>query len=1228
MNLLLPNIISALTGTIILVLVYYYLYSSYRERFLLLWSYSWLIYALRFVFEIINISHPSGLLITFAGLATLASGILLLHGTYSMAARPMHKAWTALFIAGSAWMIVSEILGAPRIYVNAPIFTILAVIYIITGTTIIDRLKGNGKSAILTGTCFILWGIHKADYPFLRGVEWFAPWGFFIGTIFEFTAAIGLLMTFFEIQQKKLKKSVNAFNAIINATKESIFIHDSDTGLITDVNKTATAMFGYDKEELIGSDVGKISAGYGPYSPKDAWKRIIKTIQEGKQAFEWLCKRKDGSVFWVEVTLSKFITCESKAVLAVVRDITERKAADQAFEHSTNSLRMFFEEGSLLFLALDKEGMVTFANKRFADMTGWKSDEIAGSDLFARFMPDQQDALNFFKATVSDEGAYDSSIRENLIQTRTGEKRLVRWNCAPAYDSQARCYGAVIIGEDLTEHRREEDEKEFRNVLLTTEMETSIDGILIVDSDAKIVMYNQRFSEIWEIPEEILSSGSDNAAIGHVLTKLEDPERFLERIRYLYANPNEKSSEEIRLKDGRILDRYSAPMIGKEGRYFGRAWYFRDITSLKNAEKTLREREEQLKGIADNIPGGIYQFYARPNCDIGIIYVSERSEQIIGIPTDPIETYYERFKACVAKEFRDEFLSSIEKAINEKKEWQFEGKLVHPDGKELWITGNSIPFEKDGITIFNGLLLDITARKNAEIALKENEEKFRALFENMTEGVALHEIIYNKHGKPEDYRILDINPAYKRHIGIKSETLIGERASKVYQSDPPLYLKEFATVAEGGSPYSFETYYAPLDKHFSVSVFSPRKGQFASVFEDISRRKKDESDRLEIERKMLHVQKLESLGVLAGGIAHDFNNILTAILGHADIALIKLPEISPAKESLAEIERAARRASDLCLQMLAYSGRGKFVLQNINLEHLITEMVHLLKASISKKISLSIENEKNLPYLKGDATQIRQVLMNLITNASDAIAENTGSISIITASMYCSEDFLAQVSIGEKLIEGRYVILEVRDDGCGMNPDTMNRIFEPFFTTKFTGRGLGMAAVLGIVKGHHGGISIKSAPGEGTTFKIFLPVSDLGEEKAVTDNKEVIKKEREGLALIVDDEETVRSVASEMLELLGFEAITAEDGLQAIKKYRELHQRIDFVLLDLTMPGLSGEETLNEMKKINPEVKIIITSGYSESEISERFSDTGISGFIQKPFKTKSLSDKINEILD
>ncbi len=400
------------------------------------------------------------------------------------------------------------------------------------------------------------------------------------------------------------------------------------------------------------------------------------------------------------------------------------------------------------------------------------------------------------------------------------------------------------------------------------------------------------------------------------------------------------------------------------------------------------------------------------------------------------------------------------------------------------------------------------------------------------------------------------------------------------------------------------------------------------TYEDITEEKLREERELQLQTEVQHNQKLESLGVLAGGIAHDFNNILTGILGQADLVLADLSPASPECARLEAIRSAATSASDLCRQMLAYSGKGRFVVAPLDLSEVVLEMRDILDAVVSKKVTLRFDLATDLPAVNADASQLQQIILNLVLNASEAIDKGIGVVGVHTGVIECDSEYIETTFSDHDLSPGKYVTLEVSDTGCGMDKATTQRVFEPFFTSKFTGRGLGLSAVLGIVRGHKGAIRTYSEVGRGTTMKVLLPASPLP-SKPLSKTEDSVRSWRgTGTVLIVDDEPVVREVAQGMLERAGLTVLTAEDGREALVVFGDHSDEIDCVILDLTMPHLDGEETFCELRKVRPDVAVILASGYNQQDVTQRFTGKGLAGFLQKPFRLESLTEMVKAILD
>jgi PAS domain S-box-containing protein len=394
----------------------------------------------------------------------------------------------------------------------------------------------------------------------------------------------------------------------------------------------------------------------------------------------------------------------------------------------------------------------------------------------------------------------------------------------------------------------------------------------------------------------------------------------------------------------------------------------------------------------------------------------------------------------------------------------------------------------------------------------------------------------------------------------------------------------------------------------------------AALAMDVTDRFRKEEDQRNLERKLQQTQKLESLGVLAGGIAHDFNNLLTAILGNASLAERELAPTMLARSHLHSIQEASMRAAELCQQMLAYSGRGKFSVQRVSINTLIEETTRLLEVSIAKNVLLRFNLAPKLPGVDADPAQLRQVIMNLVLNASEAMGDRSGAVTLTTGMMRADRTYLTETYLSPDLPEGDYIYLEVADTGVGMTEEVRARIFDPFFTTKFTGRGLGLAVVLGIVRGHRGALKVYTEPSRGTTVKLLIPCAEGPELEYARSADPVTAKRLTGTALVVDDEETVRTVSARMLESLGMRTLIARDGVDGLRVFRENADLISLVLLDLTMPHMDGAETYRELRRVKPEVSVIVMSGFNENEAREQFAGKRIAGFLQKPFKLEDLS--------
>jgi two-component system, cell cycle sensor histidine kinase and response regulator CckA len=599
----------------------------------------------------------------------------------------------------------------------------------------------------------------------------------------------------------------------------------------------------------------------------------------------------------------------------------------------------------------------------------------------------------------------------------------------------------------------------------------------------------------------------------------------------------------------------------------------------------------------------------------------------------------------------------------------FERIYVRPDGGRLMLEIHDC-YMLDALGRVVGLrsfLLDITRRKRAEQAVRDSEARYRHLVEHASD------IIYRTDFQG---RFLFCNSRATELLGYANEELLGHKylelirpdfraaAQKFYRRQlarrvPHTYF-EFPVIAkdgrevwvgqtvvlaeEAGRVVGVEAVTRDITQQRRAGEEQQRAREeleacvrdrthdleLAIEFlrREMEERQQAEQERRRLEEQIQHTQRLESLGVLAGGIAHDFNNLLASIMGYASLALLDLPDSAPARRSIQHVVDASRSAAELTQQMLAYSGRGQFVLGFIDLSRLIEEVTRLLGTLISKKAVLRMNLPPALPAIKADAAQLRQIVMNLVTNASDALGEQNGFIQITTGTTTVAPGRVPRIEPGSMLPPGEYVYLEVADTGCGMDASTKARIFDPFFSTKFTGRGLGLAAVLGIVRAHGGTIQVDSEPGYGTSFRVLFPCA--GEEAALTAGDTAPPADDwrgEGLVLVVDDESSVRDLAALILERAGFTVVTAADGHEAVARFSEHAADICAVVLDLTMPGMDGAEVYQHLVKLRAGVKVIVCSGYNVQDFDARFGGERPALFLRKPFLPSELIDKLRATL-
>lgn len=521
-----------------------------------------------------------------------------------------------------------------------------------------------------------------------------------------------------------------------------------------------------------------------------------------------------------------------------------------------------------------------------------------------------------------------------------------------------------------------------------------------------------------------------------------------------------------------------------------------------------------------------------------------------------------------------------------------------------------------GLTLF---LTDISEQRQNERQLDEYRRRLELLVEQRTADLARSEELYRSLVTNAPMAVVVHRGAEIRYVNPAAAALWGEwKESKLIgRSLDDLVAGGSTVLAEASEVTVIRVDSTEAEAEWrSIPVQFEGSPATLSLALDVSARKRAEREQRRFEEKLLHAQKLESLGLLAGGVAHDFNNLLVGVLGNADLAL-RLPEATgELRAHLERIKASAVLAAELTRQMLAYSGKGPVVVRTLDLDQLTREMTNLVSISLPAGARLEVDLAGNLPGFEGDAAQVRQIIMNLVTNAADAITEG-GTIRVRTFEVDANRDTLSVAHVDDALSPGRYVGLEVSDDGVGMNDETRARLFDPFFTTKAKGRGLGLAAVLGIVRAHSGAISVVSAPGRGSTFRVLFPRSERAIRSEIPAPE--LPWRGEGVVIVADDHPRVRNVLRMMLTDVGFEVLEAESAQRCLELYRENAGRINAIMADLMMPGGGGGEVVRVLRAGGSSVPVVLSSGYSKDMIGPEIRSDPHVAFLEKPFELSTL---------
>ena len=746
--------------------------------------------------------------------------------------------------------------------------------------------------------------------------------------------------------------------------------------------------------------------------------------------------------------------------------------------------------------------------------------------------------------------------------------------------------------------------------LLKATIESTADGILVVDENGKVLHANKRFAQIWNIPKDLIDTRDDNKLLDYVLDQLVNPHEFITKVQELYHSKDE-DFDTIYFKNGQILERNSCPLM-RNKKISGRVWSFRDVTEQKQALEALQKSEERHRIYFENISDVIFSI----DPDFKIINISPSVERILGYkPHEMIGKPIQDLNVLDPDSLEKAF-SDMVKVISGERIHLSQYKFISKDGKKRFGEVGATPLIRDGkVVAMISVARDITERKSIEDALKQSEEKYRIVLEANPDPV----VIYDMEGK-----VTYLNIAFTNVFGWRLEECIGKKMDIFVPEDAwPETTMMINKVLSGENFSGVETRRYTKDGSIipvsiSGAVYRDKSGNPIGSIINL----RDISGQKELEIQLQQAQKMEAIGTLAGGIAHDFNNLLMGIQGCTSLMSLNTDSGHPNFEYVNRIQNYIKNAANLTKQLLGFARSGKYEIKPTDLNDIVDKSSEMFGRT-RKEITIHKKFQSDIWTVEVDQTQIEQVLLNLYVNAWQAMS-GTGELNLQTENIILKDKDVKPYGVSS----GRYVKTSVKDTGIGIDETIQHKIFDPFFTTKEMGRGtgLGLASAYGIIKNHDGIINVHSKKGEGATFNIFLPASKKKILKEKLFQKEILKGSE--TVLLIDDEEMILDVGHDLLEKLGYEVLAAKSGTEAVEIYRTNQGKIDIVILDMVMPEMGGGDAYEKLKEIDPGVKVLLSSGYSIDSQASKILSRGCDGFIQKPFDIISLSSELRKILD
>jgi PAS domain S-box-containing protein len=1020
----------------------------------------------------------------------------------------------------------------------------------------------------------------------------------------------------------ELVASRDRFRDLVESTSDWLWEVDGD-GKYTYVSPQVRNVLGREVDDLTGT------APFDIMPPAEA-ERVASIFQhfvsraEPFERIENVCLHADGREVVMETSGVPVYGPDGglQGYRGVDRDITARKQAEEALGEERLLAQTYLNLAGVIFVAIDASGTVTLVNQKACEVLGYSEEQIVGRNWFDTCLPPR------LKETVKDVarqvlGGDIEPVEyfENPILTSSGAERIIAWHNTTLRDGSGCIAGTLSSGEDITERKRAEEElrneKEFTETALDSQLDTFF---LFEPATGKAIRWNRAFNDVTGYTdEEIASMKAPDSYYSP-----EDMERASIFIQEVIETGTGTIELDLICKDGHTVPTEYKVSAIKDAE--GKTEYFlsigRDVTDRNRTEQALRKSEAVLNAAGRMANVGGWELVP----ETMEVRWTDQIYHIYGIPVGQMPPLEENL-SFYHPDDRPSLITGLQRAIDHGEPYDLELRFTTAQGRDLWVHTLCRPVVENGKTVLlQGTFQDITERKQAEEALQASEDNYRTLVSHTPA------VLWSS---DENGHTSFISSNVEQVYGYTPKEIIesGDRLwfGRIHPEDLADVKAGYAAMIERDEPFDIEYRIQKQDGdwiwlHDRGTRSHEIDGKLCvhGVFLDITDRKRAEEQRDHLEAQLRQAQKMEAVGQLAGGIAHDFNNILTAIMGNAELLKMDLPAEGRQATFTDGIIKGAARAADLTRQLLAFARKGKRQVVPVDIHNIVHQTVKMLTYSIDRLIEIRLELHASPSTVMGDPTQLQNTLLNLGVNARDAMTDG-GVLTYATRGVTLTETDCDEHPY--ELTPGDFLEIRVTDTGVGMDEETQKRVFEPFFTTKEVGKGtgLGLAGVYGCIRNHDGSVSVSSQPDQGATFTILLPLVDTGAaaaERTASSDKPI---RGTGRVLIVDDEESVRSFVRTSLQNLGYTVSACNDGAAGVDYYREHHQEIDLVILDLIMPRMSGQDAFEEMKKINASARVLVSSGFSHTQATRQMLDEGVLGLLNKPFQITELAQAVAE---